>query len=116
MLRAAPYGLSAAMLVLAACTPPKPLTVPEAERFCARDIVNSPYPARPRTSVSIGIGSWGDHIRPSGSISWDVTPGGYDRGYYGGDLDRAFHRCVKAQTGQKPTRELYQMPGWGPND
>lgn len=97
-----------ALLGLAACAQPPQMSVAEAERYCSQNLSDpgvGRMTAQPR--ISIGIGSGGYH---GAGLGVDFTP---DRTVAARDPEMIFHSCVRARSGQAPTKSLYQQPGWG---
>ncbi|MFT4013994.1 MAG: hypothetical protein QM682_11435 [Paracoccus sp. (in: a-proteobacteria)] len=92
--------LGLALPALVACAP---LSVDQAERVCldqARDATG------PRTEMGMGIGS--------GGYRGGFVQVGLSSDYImGRDPSKVFADCVQRRSGQKPTRPLYDQPGWG---
>ncbi|KGJ17584.1 hypothetical protein [Paracoccus sanguinis] len=96
---AAALGLT---LVLAGCGP---VPVQQAERNC----LDSARAAKgPRGEISVGVATDGHRVRPHTGISLSVS----SDYVMGRDPADAFNRCVMRQSGQMPTRPLYDQPGW----
>ena len=96
-----------ALLGLAACAQPPQLTVAEAERYCSQNLSDPGMGVTAQPRLSIGIGSGGYH---GAGLGVDFTP---DRSAASRDPEMIFHSCVRARSGQAPTKSLYQQPGWG---
>ena len=98
MLRAACLVLIA-LPPLAACGP---VPVDQAERAC---VEQANLARRPRGTVALGVGSGGQAISDVDvTISSDFL--------LGRDPAQVFDSCVKARSGQFPTRALDDQPGW----
>ncbi|WP_430464904.1 hypothetical protein [Tabrizicola sp.] len=98
MLRAALMTLFA-LPPLAACGP---IPVDQAERLC---VERANQALRPRGEVALGVGSGG---RAVGGL--DVTIS--SDFLLGRDPAQVYDACVKARSGQFPTRALGDQPGW----
>ncbi len=79
-----------------------PIPVDEAERVCVED---ANLALRPRGSVAVGLGSGG---RAVGALDVTVSTDFLT----GRDPYAVFNSCVKARSGQFPTRPLGDQPGW----
>lgn len=98
MLRA--LGLSLVVLPpLAACGP---MPVDQAERLCTEKANEA---LRPRGELALGVGSGG---RPVGALDVTISTDFL----LGRDPAQVFDACVKARSGQFPTRALADQPGW----
>lgn len=84
---------------LAACAP---LAVDQAERLCVEEANQA---RRPRGKVALGVGSGG---RPVGALDVTISTDFL----LGRDPAQVFDSCVKARSGQFPTRTLDDQPGW----
>lgn len=84
---------------LAACAP---LAVDQAERLCVEEANQA---LRPRGKVALGVGSNG---RPVGALDVTISTDFL----LGRDPAQVFDACVKARSGQFPTRALDDQPGW----
>ena len=98
MLRAA-LPILVALPSLTACAP---LPVDQAERLCVEQANQA---LRPRGKVALGVGTGG---QPVGAL--DVTLS--SDFLLGRDPAQVFDSCVKARSGQFPTRALDDQPGW----
>lgn len=97
--------LRPAVLILAALPPLAacgPLPVDQAERLCVEEANSA---ARPRGKVALGVGSGG---RPVGALDVTISTDFL----LGRDPAQVFDSCVKARSGQFPTRALDDQPGW----
>jgi len=99
-------ALAPALLGLAACAPaPVRIPVAEAEQVC---MVRALDARAPRTRIGLGYGSGGYR---GGFVSVDLSS---DQ-ILGRDPAEIFDRCVLDRSGQRPTRPLYEQPGWRVN-
>lgn len=87
---------------LSACGP---IPVQQAERNC---LDTARAATGPRGEIAMGIGSDGHSVRPMGRIELSVS----SDYVMGRDPSDVFTRCVVRQSGQMPTRPLYEQPGW----
>lgn len=79
-----------------------PLPVDQAERICVEQANQA---LRPRGRVGLGVGSGGHAVGGLDvTISSDFL--------LGHDPAQVFDACVKARSGQFPTRALGDQPGW----
>lgn len=99
--------LAPALLGLAACAQPPQMPVAEAERYCSQNLSDpgGGMTAQPRISIGIGTGGYS-----GAGLGVDFTP---DRSVASRDPEMIFYDCVRARSGQAPTKPLYQQPGWG---
>lgn len=98
MIRAA-LLICAAVSPLAACAL---LPVDQAERLCVEQANQA---RRPHGTVGFGVGSGGTAVSELDvTISSDFL--------LGRDPVEVFNSCVKARSGQFPTRALDDQPGW----
>jgi hypothetical protein len=99
MMRCAPLALT--LLTLAACGP---VPVGRAEQSCLEQALLAKHP---RGTISAGVGSGGRLVGDAEiTVSSDFITGR--------DPSAVFNSCVKARSGQFPTRPLYDQPGWRP--
>lgn len=101
--RAILAAASLSLAGLAACAPPVPVPVEQAERDCLYDAVSA---RSPRTSIAIGIGSGG---RTGLGVATEFSPD-----YLSGRTpSQAFDACVRRRSGRAPVTPLAGQPGWG---
>jgi hypothetical protein len=84
---------------LASCGP---IPVQDAEQACVED---ANLALRPRGRVGVGIGSNG---KATGMLDVTISSDFIT----GRDPSAVFNSCVKARSGQFPTRPLTDQPGW----
>jgi hypothetical protein len=85
--------------VLSACGP---VAVEDAERAC---VERANLALHPRGEVGIGVNSKGQMAsKLELNVSSDYL--------MGRDPSAVFNACVQQQSGQFPTRPLYEQPGW----
>lgn len=98
--------MRAAVLLILAALPPlgacAPLPVDQAERLCVEEANQA---RRPRGKVGFGLGSGG---RPVGALDVTISTDFL----LGRDPAQVYDQCVKARSGQFPTRPLDDQPGW----
>lgn len=98
MLRSFLIGM-VALSPLVACGP---IPVEDAERICVED---ANLARRPRGRVALGVGDGGNAIGALDiTISSDFLTGQ--------DPYEVYNSCVKSRSGQFPTRDLADQPGW----
>lgn len=102
--RAGLLALGPLLAVLSACGP---VPVGQAEQTCLRD---ARLAERPRTNVSLGVGTGigGGGMRGFGSVSVDLS----EDYLMGRDPSQVYDRCVERRSGQRPRRPLIEQPGW----
>ncbi|NEY90774.1 hypothetical protein [Tabrizicola oligotrophica] len=84
---------------LAACGP---VPVQEAERLCVEKANEALHP---RGELALGVGSAG---KPVGALDVTISTDFL----LGRDPGQVFDACVKARSGQFPSRPLADQPGW----
>ncbi|MBM3615587.1 MAG: hypothetical protein FJX28_09190 [Alphaproteobacteria bacterium] len=97
--------LRAALLILVALPPLAacgPLPVDQAELLC---VERANEARRPRGEIALGVGSGGKAV---GALDVTVSTDFL----LGRDPAQVFDACVKARSGQVPTRPLDAQPGW----
>lgn len=85
--------------LLAACGP---IPVADAERAC---VEKANLAVQPRGKVGVGVDSRG---HTAGTFEVTVS----SDYLMGRDPNEVYKSCVKARSGQFPTRPLYDQPGW----
>lgn len=90
-------------LTLVACGP---VPVLQAERNC---LSNARAATAPRSEVAVGVVSDGHRVRPAASLELNIS----SDYMMGKDPSEVFNNCVLRQSGELPTRPLYDQPGWG---
>ena len=103
MIRRAP--LIAAALALSGLAACGPVPVQQAERNC---LDSARAATGPRGELSVGVGTDGHRVRPVTGISLSIS----SDAIMGRDPADVFNNCVVRQSGQMPTRPLYDQPGW----
>jgi len=88
-----------ALLPLGACGP---MPVDQAERLCVEQANQA---LRPRGEFAVGVGSGG---RAVGALDMTLS----SDFLLGRDPAQVYDQCVKARSGQFPTRALDDQPGW----
>lgn len=96
------FACVAFVLGLGACGP---VPVHQAERNCMGDARAA---TGPRGEIGVGMVSDGHSVRPVGRLEMTISSD-YAMGR---DPAEVFTRCVMRQSGEMPTRPLYEQPGW----
>lgn len=90
------------LLALGACGP---VPVGQAERSCVQRANDA---LGPRSNISLGVVGDRHGIRPTSSVSVAISTDALA----GRDPSEVFNRCVIDRSGQFPTRQLTDQPGW----
>lgn len=96
------HGLILAFVVLPPLAACAPLPVDQAERICVEEANQA---LRPRGEFALGVGSGG---RAVGALDMTIS----SDFLLGRDPAQVYDSCVKARSGQFPTRPLDDQPGW----
>lgn len=95
----------AAIVLLGTVAGCGPVPVQQAERNCMQDARAA---TGPRGEIAMGVGTDGHHVRPVTRVELSIS----SDYVMGRDPADVFNRCVMRQSGEMPTRPLYDKPGW----